>query len=981
METSTAVVWILGVLVVLTALAWLIDKGLGKGTVECIVRGIDAIAAWVDRRFNRNRFYGADEQPSSFGPPIGHSLRISFFAFLIISALVLGPTWPPLRGMGAYVLFACGVLLLLLATFWVRGERWQGLRHWMVLLVVAAAVWVLAGPHAMEHDNGLYRHIVIPWFVLLSSLAAVAWAVSWWLFVRYASELPENLPALSLTPYGERLGVDYKRFCRSLVKTPAYHLLEVALWPAFAVLLVPSWDLMLVWVFVLAVCFWVIYAAAEMHDHLDHLLGLLRRAFFLGGQLVVSLLVIVLAVGRLAEVSYIKTLVELSPNYTNLSLVRYIALAYVLFWFYEYWINRFLGVRLLAALSNAGKKDTTPGAVPCKYIPPEGGEAQLGWLRIHGASRFALVADDRRQLETYGRMRLLESMIPADVQFGSSVKWSGLCHWLARQAGRPIPSGEGARLSGRQKRLAIIHRTRFYFTLLNFLLLAAVVWMALCFAKLPQKAELTALAAHDISDTSGVNLAERLREHAGGHAILVAASGGGTRAALYTESLLQGLAGLKAIKDLVLVSGVSGGSAALGYFAAHRDTLLSEDPAEPNGVWAKYQRVMASPFIQDVLEGVVEWRMLAGEPGPKGIREGVRLGQLLSESFAQRFYLGGKVEGEMLTLGEQEDVALIFNTALTGHFDARRCPDDIAPPGRPLSEREVHCGAFTTSANEGGRLVITNLADGGRNAFPQRGIDEAPEEHLPYVSIADPEVPLTTAAALSANFPPVFPNSAVDVGDMDRYWVTDGGASENRGIISLLYALHAAVRELAAAGDCMGPCPVVHVVVAEASATDLGFDQRRGLGAVAGAKRKYASQLMVTLVERIRKDYQQIDGRLDVHYLYMPLVMRSRGGVGTHWMLPPSITVRAPFGLNNDGKESESVVLDDETVLSIFSSLHAPSDRNLSESTAPAARKVWEWICRGPWGKDNPHRHRAQWLRLVKAYVADQPETLVYRCP
>ncbi len=75
------------------------------------------------------------------------------------------------------------------------------------------------------------------------------------------------------------------------------------------------------------------------------------------------------------------------------------------------------------------------------------------------------------------------------------------------------------------------------------------------------------------------------------------------------------------------------------------------------------------------------------------------------------------------------------------------------------------------------------------------------------------------------------------------------------------------------------------------------------------------------------------------------------------------------------------MVLDDETVLSIFSSLHAPSDRNLSESTAPAARKVWEWICRGPWGKDNPHRHRAQWLRLVKAYVADQPETLVYRCP
>ena len=53
----------------------------------------------------------------------------------------------------------------------------------------------------------------------------------------------------------------------------------------------------------------------------------------------------------------------------------------------------------------------------------------------------------------------------------------------------------------------------------------------------------------------------------------VAASGGGTRAAVYTASVLRGLAEQGRIGNVVLASGVSGGSAALAYFALHQDAL------------------------------------------------------------------------------------------------------------------------------------------------------------------------------------------------------------------------------------------------------------------------------------------------------------------------------------------------------------------------------------------------------------------------
>ena len=105
--------------------------------------------------------------------------------------------------------------------------------------------------------------------------------------------------------------------------------------------------------------------------------------------------------------------------------------------------------------------------------------------------------------------------------------------------------------------------------------------------------------------------------------------------------------------DIVLASGVSGGGAALAYFAANRDLLTSPDPQARAQAWDAYFAAMKEPYIQDVLDRASEWRM-AG-PG--------RLGQLLDSSSQDHW----KLRKGRQTLSEIQDMGLIFNTSLGGH--------------------------------------------------------------------------------------------------------------------------------------------------------------------------------------------------------------------------------------------------------------------------------------------------------------------------
>ncbi len=73
--------------------------------------------------------------------------------------------------------------------------------------------------------------------------------------------------------------------------------------------------------------------------------------------------------------------------------------------------------------------------------------------------------------------------------------------------------------------------------------------------------------------------------------LIVAASGGGTRAAVYTAVALEGMAQIDRARDVVLLSGVSGGGVSAAVFASRFDTLRTANPrdesAENPGPWTE----------------------------------------------------------------------------------------------------------------------------------------------------------------------------------------------------------------------------------------------------------------------------------------------------------------------------------------------------------------------------------------------------------
>ena len=599
----------------------------------------------------------------------------------------------------------------------------------------------------------------------------------------------------------------------------------------------------------------------------------------------------------------------------------------------------------------------------------EGAEERNGVLAIHESQRYALLGRADASSENcvkriLGRTPLINEGIRDDCQVDVSGR---------KRNAKP------AHLAGREFKLVLVHRLRFYFTALYLGLAAGAASGTYWLYDQPQRAELAAQVA--TADLPGLfDLREQLfaRDRRQGRpAILLAASGGGTRAALYTYSVLGGLHDLGVLEDVVLASGVSGGSAAIAYFAMHRADLLKADPTSrppsPGATeclddpetcrgWARFGAIMSAPFIQDALRGLTEWRMAWGCEGKDaGSREGVRLGVQLQESF-DRWYAGAGENGPVYTdgcadpstwsgptervvrFGDQTKLGLIFNTALAGRFDsALFCRSGQKCDGLTLAELEHKAaendrGYRTSAHGKGGRLILTNLkvvrndGNGPEGPFPDDGdgLAAAPGDYLTYKVVNAPAIPLVSAAALSANFPPVFPNAAVDVDGQSRYWVTDGGATDNRGIISLLYALEGAINAeidcragaqvppMAAASDsgvgesASGPSrscgqpgersyPPIHIVMAEASATDPTYSQDRGITTTFGAAERFASQLMVDKLKQLAKLYERRLGGdgIYLHKLAMPLTLRSAGGIGTHWMLPAHLTLREPAGLRD----------------------------------------------------------------------------------
>ena len=267
-----------------------------------------------------------------------------------------------------------------------------------------------------------------------------------------------------------------------------------------------------------------------------------------------------------------------------------------------------------------------------------------------------------------------------------------------------------------------------------------------------------------------------------------------------------------------------------------------------------------------MLDGVGELRIAANGP----------LGELLAESFARRVF-----NGPVTTFSELKGPALILNTTISGHPwpDSEILRDHVGVL-RPEDPCATQSQPFASLA--GSRLIFTNA----RNVagFPQPPM-VMPDVGLDYKVIRDPEVGLAAAAALNANFPPVFSNARVRLAQSDRrcvgysYFVTDGGATENLGLVSALYELRGVLNDWSR----LRPPPQIDVIAIEASAVTYDYTDDRGVGAATGgAKAHQRWPDGRTGGEPQARGLRARRAAARLHYLPLPLAFRSRGGFGTH---------------------------------------------------------------------------------------------------
>jgi hypothetical protein len=276
-----------------------------------------------------------------------------------------------------------------------------------------------------------------------------------------------------------------------------------------------------------------------------------------------------------------------------------------------------------------------------------------------------------------------------------------------------------------------------------------------------------------------------------------------------------------------------------------------------------------------------------------------------------------------------------------------------------------------------------------------------PDVRLPYIVVRDSTVELAKAAALNANFPPVFTNARVDVIDEPAdarcptraYYVTDGGANENLGLVSALYALRGALSEVGNAND--GAIRAVHIVTIEASASSYDYTPDRGVGAATdGAKERLTGGVTQELLNEVEASFSAATPKaIDIHHLALPLAFRSRGGFGTHWMFPESIVVTdprraAPLKWYYDLVPAAwfhirpRTALDKDELFELWTALYDPETRFCDRRWESHEARVADWICgRYPLPESTPKRPAlpadiqiAQWQGLI-ASVKNQGAT------
>ncbi|MBM3393161.1 MAG: patatin-like phospholipase family protein [Betaproteobacteria bacterium] len=947
--------------------------------------GLAAVVAWLTLRGGRWYFKGVKERLARMDerdpagtqdraqrrPALGVAMALCGIVVLtpLIAGIVMairlalelpcgGAASPPGSELPtALALALCGIAVW--TSFRAQGKTASSQRllymQMGTLVLLCAAIWIGVAPGiATEMTDRPYRHLGA---LLISALALVVCIAP-----RLARSRFKRVHVDSSAYFKKQLSqtelfvadrgtpdVSVASVVQAIIQGNLYRPLRSLLLPCLLALMAPAgsvttvfWPTLLLSVLLMT---W-----ASLSRRWAQLAGLIERWLLSGMTFPVSVLVIALSLLRLMNVHYVAIILDAAPLGATL---MWILAAYMLAWTVDYWINRIAAAELLEVL----------GATQ--------GDSQLDYVFKSESTGKVKVALEGRKLMSHGLGRLLVvgRPTPENTQDGRPLFHSynllGVFSLLDVADGRPHMNG-------------VSRAANAYFYWMNVLLIATIfgfIGIYLYWAD--------AESSNPILSTSVVTDAQApydLTAHLIAAddpqpAVIVAASGGGTRAALYATHVLHGLHRLGADRHVVLLSGVSGGGVALSYFAAHFDELTSGELDR----WNRFRDGVSRPFIEDVIEGAAEWRIFTGGS----------LTRLLSESLQRRLFCADDAEHCIgPTLGQVDRVGLILNTAVTGHplEDSDLLAKVLTPP--EASDCSSHQQPYALMS--GGRLVFTNLRDD--EAFNPSAI--IPDVRLPYMVLRDPTIPLATAAALNANFPPVFQNAKVLVLDARAgspcparaYFVTDGGAEENLGLVSALLSVRSALADLLGKCSPESPnCPArrglrpLHFVLAEASAVGIDYQQDRGLSTAFGnAKERLTgglTQALMADIERLLESLRKSTGAaasVKYHYLPLPLPFRSRGGVGTHWMQADKYVLSDPRarsaanGLQRllQPAVQRTVTLERADLCRVWNALHTPEPgfcRATQQDRFEEMGQVRRWLCAPP----DPH-HQA-WSELALA--------------
>lgn len=884
--------------------------------------------------------------------PDGYAWFVPLLAFLLVTVIALG--CPTFRFIPATIgMFILGLALLLaqhIATWrlpWLQRYLLAGQLAVMGLLIVP--ILVFADPESYDdHAGPLRLHVGVAIIIILSAALALVWSIALRLFNPVGhNEVAQALPEVELFPPTDRydyIGTSpFAALISAWLIVPVRFPVELLLPGSLLALFVPDRYLPFVYPAGAVFC-WALLFLGLLFERLMEVLRTIGRLFFIGPQFALSLLVILVASARLLDVHYVTYLFNAgSAGYGNVEIMGYLALSYLAAWYYAFWCDQFAArriIRLLGGGATAGPLfEVHYNYTGKKHVSPINPEGRL--IALHGAGRLKLQGEYEEGYDAQGIAYQFQTPSELLASFRQQVEQMPHTRAIVPD---PLPTIRDFQRSSRVFPVVT--------SALAFILLGGPALISF-FAIQPPELEIQMvkprgldpadLLAYQVEKT---NLCPALGPKDA--RIAVVASGGGTRAAIYTASVLHELAREGKICNVVLVSGVSGGSAALAYFALHEHELRRVGDPDKGNAWKDFSKVMASPFIEDVLERAGDLRTTFGrrswqtavcgegdhdnEQVSGWMPARTRLGGILAESFVCN--MGAGVMGD-------PSFGIMLNTSLLGSFE----------PTSPTKAASFSLPDFASKYPDkrkgdvaGGRLVLTNLK------APY--VATAPDETvMKIVSVDDERLSIARAAALSANFPPVFPDAAIDLlrnGGGQRYWVTDGGAVENRGAMTLYLFIRDALRPL---GNSVS-LPPLRIIVADVSASAGSYSESFGFNSVLGAGGQLGLGMEGEVFSDIHDIYCAHKSIATRHEIDMPKVLRD--AIGTHWLLPGSLTFRETG--------AKPVTLYSDDVKKMVLALHNEDDPGFDHPGD--ARKVLQWA------RDEQNRPANKWERLIQVLSA-----------